>query len=177
MPTTKPEFLENFFELIESQVQFGDIKSSLLVAGDAILLAVSGGIIKMVSGCPKDVFTVSCMVPSLSLGFATTAAALLLASLVISLRAALPAKIHDQPPPNIFLLSHIAKIDSEKFVEWYSTSSKEELIKEALNSIHGKAKYASKKFRYLKIAIKITILSIGFMFASLVVVIGERVFA
>ena len=175
MANTKPEFLKTFFEQIESQVQFGDSKASLLVAGDAILLAVSGGLIKMVSGGPGNDFTVSCLVPSVSLGLATTAAVLLTLSLVFALLAARPAKIHDQPPPELFLLSNIARMDRAAFAEKYIDTSPEDIVQEALNSIYGKAVYATRKFRLLKRAIDSTLLSLGFMVATLLVAIVSRV--
>jgi hypothetical protein len=175
MATTKPELLDTFFQQIESQVQFGDSKASLLVAGDAILLAVSGSLIKMVSGCHGDEFTVSCIVPSVSLGLATAAAALLTVSLVFALLAARPAKIHDQPPPDLFLLSHIARTDCDAFAKMYIEASPDDLIQAALRVIHGKAVYANQKFRLLKRAIYATLLSLGFMVATLVVAVGGRV--
>lgn len=176
MTASKPDFLGSFFEQIESQVQFGDNKASLLIAGDAILLAISGGLIKMVSGCHGDEFTVSCMVPSVSLALATTAAALLTLSLTFALLAARPAKIHDQPTPELFLLSHIALMDRDSFAQLYSDASADDLIQEALSAIHGKAVYAARKYRLLKRAIDTTLLSLGFMAATLVVAVGGRIF-
>jgi Family of unknown function (DUF5706) len=174
MANAKPEFLDSLFEQIESQVQFGDSKASLLVAGDAILLAVSGGLIKMVSGCQGDDFTVSCMVPSASLGLATFAAVLLSFSLVCSLLAARPARIHDQPLPELFLVSHIARIDVETFAKQYTAASSDDLVQEALKAIHGKARYADKKFRLLKHAVDSTLMSIVFTIATVVLAVGLR---
>ena len=37
MGDTKSDWIASFFDQIESQVQFGDTKASLLVAGDSIL--------------------------------------------------------------------------------------------------------------------------------------------
>jgi hypothetical protein len=54
MTPDKAEFARDFFSQIESQVQFGDTKASLLIAGDAILLATTSGLVRMVSGCPAD---------------------------------------------------------------------------------------------------------------------------
>ena len=176
MTITKPDFIDSLFEQIESQVQYGDSKASLLVAGDAILLAVSGSLIKMVSGCQGDEFTVSCTVPSVSLGLATCAAALLTLSLVLALRAARPAKIHNQPPSELFLLSHIARLDRDEFIRKYNEASPDYLIEAALSAIHGKAVYATKKFRLLKHAVNSTMLSLGFMVATLIVAVGNRVF-
>jgi hypothetical protein len=176
MATTKPDFLDSLFEQIEGQVQYGDSKASFLVAGDAVLLAVCGGLIKMVSGCRADEFTVSCMVPSVSLGLATTAAALLTLSLVFALLAARPAKIHKQPPPELFLLSYIARTNRDAFTKMYIDASPDELIQSALNTIHGKAVYATEKFRLLKRAIDSTLLSLGFMVAALVVALSGRLF-
>jgi len=175
MENTKPEFLDSLFEQIESQVQFGDSKASLLVAGDAILLAVIGGLVKMVSGCQGDDFTVSCMVPSVSLGLAVGAAVLLTFSLTCALLAARPARVHDQPRPELFLLSHIARMDPRAFAKQYTDASPDDLIQAALKTIHGKAGYATRKFRLLKHAIDAALLSLGFMVATLVVAIGCRV--
>jgi hypothetical protein len=175
MADTKPEFLEAFFNLIETQVQFGDSKASLLVAGDAILLAVTGGLIKMVSGCQANDFTVSCVVPSVSLGLAVTAAALLTLSMVLSLLAARPSPIHDQPRTELFLLSSIARMERDEFVDNYLEASRDDLIREALISVHGKADYGTKKFHRLKQAIDATLLSLGFIVATLVAAICARV--
>lgn len=56
-------------------------------------------------------------------------------------------------------------------------ASPDNLIQAALKSIHGKAVYAARKFRLLKTAIDATLLSLGFMVATLVVAIGGRVAA
>ena len=175
MAATKPDFLDSLFEQIESQVQYGDSKASLLVAGDAILLAVYGSLIKMVSGCPGDQFNVSCMVPSAGLGLATCAAAFLTLSLVLALRAARPAKIHNHPSSELFLVSYIASLDCDDFTRTYRDASSDYLIEQALKTIHGKAVYATKKFRLLKAAVDSTLVSLGFMVATLIVAIGGRV--
>ncbi len=173
----KPEFIDLFFEQIEYQVQFGDTKASLLVAGDAILLASSGSLVKMVSGCPGDEFTVSCMIPSVSLVLATVASALLMLSLTLALLAARPAKIHDKPRDELFLLSRIAITDRHKFVRRYLNTSPQLLAKEALRTIHGKAKFATRKFRLLKLATNTTLTSLGFMVATVVWAVGSHVFS
>jgi hypothetical protein len=54
MANTKPEYVDTVFGQIESQVRLGDSAASVHLAGDAILLAVSGGLIKMMSGYPKN---------------------------------------------------------------------------------------------------------------------------
>ena len=157
MTNTDLEFLYMWFDQIEGQVQFGDSKASLLIAGNAVLLAVSGGLIRMVSGCQGDAVGVSCLQPSLSLGLATIAAMLLTIGLVYALLAARPAKIHDQPPPALFLLSYIALIDRDVFAKKYVDASPGDLVQEALTSIHGKAGLATRKFRLLKRAIDATL--------------------
>jgi hypothetical protein len=172
---TKPQFLDSLFEQIESQVQFGDSKASLLVAGNAILLAVNSGLITMVSGCQGNDFSVNCMVPSVSLFLATTAAALLTFSLACGLLAVRPAGIHDTPPPELFLLSHVAQMDPDAFAKAYIAASPDDLIQAALKSIHGKAVYAARKFRLLRRAIDATLLSLGFMAATLFVAVGSRI--
>lgn len=166
MGNTKPEFLTSFFEQIESQVQFGDTKASLLVAGDAILLAVSGGLIKLVSGCKGNDLALSCMVPSVSLGLAVVTAALLVVALACALLAARPARIHGAPTRQLFLFSYIARMEPQEFFEQYTDASEEELIYHALIGIHGKACLAAHKFRLLKYAVNVTLLSLGLMVAT-----------
>jgi hypothetical protein len=177
MEERKTEFLRSQFEQIESSVQFGDHKASLLVAGDAILLAICGGLIRMVSGCPKDDFTVSCMVPSVSLGLATIAAALLIWSLFCALLAARPSKVHAKPPTEFFLLSHIAHMERKAFIEAYEDTSYSDIVEEALVAIHGKAVYANQKFRWLRRAVQATLLSLGFIVLTLLVAVASHVFA
>ena len=177
MEERKTEFLRSHFEQIESQVQFGDHKASLLVAGDAILLATCGGLIRMVSGCPKDDFTVSCMAPSASLGLATSAAFFLLLSLFCALMAARPNKVHRRPPTDLFLLSHVARMQRQTFIKNYEDASYSDLVKEALATIHGKAVYADKKFRWLRWAVRATLLSLGFLVLTLLVAIASHVFS
>jgi hypothetical protein len=115
------------------------------------------------------------MVPSVSLGLATTAAGLLTFSLACALLAARPARIHDQPPPELFLLSHIAQMDPQVFAKQYTDASPDDLIQAAMKTIHSKATYATQKFRLLKRAVDTTLLSLGFMVATLVVAIVCRI--
>lgn len=175
MEESKAEFLRCWFEQIESQVQFGDSKASLLVAGDAILLAISGGLIKMVSGCQGADFAVSCMVPSITLGLAAIAAALLVSSLAFALLAARPAKVHDRPRDELFLLSHIAEMKRHDLLREYQDLSLDKLVEEALIAIHNKAEYATQKFRWLKRAIQSALLSLVFMVATPLVAVVVRV--
>lgn len=180
MEDRKIEFLRSHFEQIESQVQFGDHKASLLVAGDAILLAICGGLIRMVSGCPTDAFTVSCMDPSVSLGLATIAAALLIFSLSYALWAALPGKV-DQVQSSafdkLFHHGHVANMKSEEFMENYKDASYSDLAEQALGTIHAKASFAHKKFRLIRWAIQATLLSLGFIVLTLLAAIASHVFA
>ena len=175
MGNTNLEFLQIFFDQIESQVQFGDSKAALLVAGDAILLAVSGDLVKMVSGCQGNNLSMTCMVSSVSLGLATVAAALLAISLIYALLAARPSRVHDEPQPIFFLFSYVARMDPKVFADLYTAASPDDLIQAALNAIHGKAVYASRKFQLLKRAIDATLLGVGFMVAALVAALARGV--
>ena len=57
MSDDKAAFLRDVFNQVESQVQFGDSMASLLVAGDAILLGVSGGLIGRFPGLQEKRFS------------------------------------------------------------------------------------------------------------------------
>jgi hypothetical protein len=179
MEERKIEFLRSHFDMVESQVQFGDQKASLLIAGDAILLAICGGIIGMVSGCPKDALRVSCMDPSFSLGFATIAAALLICSMFCALVAALPSLVFVRKPPDAhFLLPHIARCKEPRtFIKEFEVASDSDLVKEALIAIHGKARFATRKFRLLICAVAATMLSLAFIVVTLLVAVSPHVLA
>lgn len=175
MSGDKAALAHQFFGLMESQVQFGDNKASLLVAGDAILLAITGELIKTVSGCGTTEFTVDCAVVSVPLVSATVAALGLITSLTCALWAARPAAIHGSPPRQFFLFSYLARIKHEDFVEWYRTISDEELLTEALRTIHSKAAYATRKFRWLKSAIHATLFSLVFVVATVLAAAASRI--
>jgi lysylphosphatidylglycerol synthetase-like protein (DUF2156 family) len=172
MATEKSEFLLGLFNQIESQVQFGDHKASLLVAGDALLLTITGGLINMVSGCPQDTFSVQCAQPSAPLLVSLLTALLLVISLVCALLATRPSSIHDDPPPDIFLFSHVALLKPGEFVDAYKAASGASLEEAALLAIHSKAKYATRKFRRLKYAVTATLLGVGSLVATLVVTVS-----
>jgi Pycsar effector protein len=176
MGNDKTEFLSSLYDQIESQVQFGDNKASLLVAGDAILLAICGGLIQMVSGSQPSAFGVSCMVPSVPLGLSVIAAALLISSLACALVAARPSGVHEHPPKLLFLFSHIAGLEPDEFAAAYKNASVDNLVDEALVSIHGKAMYATRKFRWLRRAINATLLSLGFIVLTALAAAGARLF-
>ena len=164
----KTELLRSWFDQIESQVQFGDNKAALLVAGDALLLGACVELIKAASGCPPKEIAAACVVPSIPFGLAATAAGLLLVSLACALFAARPARIHAQPPPEFFLLSYVASIDGPAFAQRFKDASFDRLVDEALTAIHGKAAYATVKFLWLRRAVNATLLSVGFMVAAVI---------
>jgi Family of unknown function (DUF5706) len=181
MEERKIEFLRSHFDMVESQVQFGDQKASLLIAGDAILLAICGGLIGIVSGCPKDGLRVSCMEPSFSLGLATIAAALLICSMLCALIAALPSRVFvgkAKEPYRHFLLPHIAREkEPDAFIKEFERASDAVLVKEALIAIHGKARFATRKFRLLICAVAATFLSLAFIVVTLLVAVVPHVLA
>jgi len=177
MDDRKTLYLHGFFNQVESQVQFGDNKASLLIAGDSILLAINGGVIKMVSDCPKDEFTFSCMSFSAPLALSIVGAALLVAGLACALRAARPARIHDDPPPEFFLLSHVARSEPDKLLGTYRAASGDDMEQWALQTIRGKAEYATGKFRWLKRAVDATLLSLAFLVITVVSAVGVRIAA
>lgn len=177
----KIEFLRSHFDMVESQVQFGDQKASLLIAGDAILLAICGQIIGIVSGCPKDALRVSCMVPSFYLNLAMIGTFLLICSMFFALLAALPSLVFvrkAKEPYRHFLLPHIAREKkSDAFIKEFERATAAVLVEEALIAIHGKAHFATRKFRLLICAVWATILSLVFIAGTLLVAVGPHVLA
>jgi hypothetical protein len=160
MTDGKVDLVRDFFNQIESQIQFGDNKASLLIAGDALLLAISGGFVKLLAS-PGDAATgTEFLNSSIMLPLATTTAVLLIISLTCALVAARPAKTHRSPGRRFFHLSSLARISRDDFIAWYHSSSAEDLLTEALTTIHAKAEYAAGKFRWLNYAVHATILSL-----------------
>jgi hypothetical protein len=168
MAMDKADFVREYFSQMESQVQFGDTKASLLVAGNAILLATTGGVVRIVSGCGADSFPIDCVKPSIKLTLATGAAVLLIISLACALWAARPSSKHQKPQGReFFLLSYVGNLTRPEFLEWYRPMSSDDLLSEALVAIHGKAKYAKEKFDWLRRAVYATLLSLLFLLAAL----------
>ena len=171
MEPEKSVLLTAFFDQIESQVQFGDQKASLLIAGDAILLAISGGAVKFVSRCPSAEISLACFVVSPELILAACASALFIGAIVLALLAARPSSIHLKPTEDFFLLSHVARLDEAEFIKAYRTATPAELTDAALRVIHGKARFAAAKFRRLRHAVHCTVLGLAAMAAAVVVAI------
>jgi hypothetical protein len=164
--SSKLAFLMAYADQIEGQVQFGDTKASLLIAGDAILLGISGGLINLIWPATDNRFASSHASTLLIIGAIATSTLLVLA-LALALWTARPAPVHDKPVANFFLLSYIARLTPEAFIASYNSSSVGALSEEALLTIHGKARYAATKFRCLKWAIYATLLSLGIFAVTL----------
>ena len=156
-----------YSDQLESQVQFGDTKASLLIAGDAILLGIGGGLINLVLHETGQRLALNQASSVLVIGAFATSALLVLA-LALALWAARPARIHDErKEANLFLFSHIARLTPEAFAAGYNASSVAALIEQTLANIHGKACYAAAKFRRLKWAINATLLSLAVLSLTL----------
>jgi hypothetical protein len=165
----KGDLMRDYFAQIESQVQFGDHKASLLLAANSILLAVSGALIKAVATCTlhdirRDWVTVDLIL-------AVAAAFLLVISLACALWAARPSGRHWAPHREFFLLSYVAGMQRSDFVDWYRELSSDELETEALKTIHGKAAFALKKFLWLRRAVHATLISLLCMVVALMVAV------
>ena len=160
MDTAKADLTRDFFNQIESQVQFGDTKASLLVAGDAILLAIIAQLAGILAGCSSTAPTASCPVWSPEFLLAVASGLLLVGSVACALWAARPARIHERPPRQLFLLSYVGGMSQDEFIEEYRGASSEQVLLDALVAVHGKAQLATKKFRWLKRAIHATLASL-----------------
>lgn len=163
MDDGKKPFLLTYFNQIEAQIVFGDSKASLLIAGDSILLAIAGSLVNTVSSCQGKAFSVSCLVFSPSLMLAVMSMASLVIALAHALRAARPASIHVRPRPEFFLISYVAQVPRDEFVGSFNKATLGDLEQWALETIHGKATYATGKFRLLRRAVDATLISLGLL--------------
>ena len=166
MDPTKADLLRDYSQQIESQVQFGDNKATLLITGNGVLLAISGALAKTVSGCADQQLAVGCLDRTPQLGLALGAAVLLVVSLACALLAARPAPIHNDPPQELFLFSYVGGMKKEEYIDRVREISAEDLASDALRAIWGRAKYAKRKFRWLRHAIHASL-------ASLVLLVGS----
>ena len=176
MGPTKADLLRDYSQQIESQVQFGDNKATLLITGNGILLAISGGLARTVSGCPEKELAAECVALTPQLGLAIGAGLLIVFSLTCALFAARPAAIHKNPLPELFLFSYVGGLDKERYLELVGAATDEKLATDALCAIWGKAHYARKKFRWLRYAIHASLASlfllVGSVLAALLPVIA-----
>ena len=167
--------ISDHFQLIESQVQFGDSKASLLVAGNAILLAICGSFIKLLSGCNSSNFSFDCLEPTASLLLVSISGFCILASVTFALFAALPGKIHLQPPEQLYLLSYIATLKSDEFISKYMSTSHDEFYIQALKAIHGKSVFATRKFKLLRFSIYSTLWGIALLALAFLIEVSSVV--
>lgn len=172
----KTDFLREYFIQVESQVQFADTRAALLFAGNALLLGINGELLKMFAGCPAGELVFKNVHLSSPFICATIAAFLLIISLAFALWAALPSKIHGKPPKQFYLLSHVARITEQEFIEIYDKMSIDKLQQEMLIAIHGKACFATIRFGRLKKAIKATLFGLALQVCAIGIAVLETGF-
>ena len=138
---------------IEGQVHFGDTKAGLLLTADSILLAV------LVAVATSDKIGLDALrdgtVALIAISFAALVAALLMALLTI-----LPSRKNLLHPDVIHRgltnFSAIAAVDASEFIQHLDSASFASLEQDAALSVHGKATWATKKFKKLFRAIALT---------------------
>jgi hypothetical protein len=159
-------FLLAYFNQIEGQVVFGDTKASLLIAGDAILLAIIGNFLKTVSGCSGDTLSMGCVEFSIPLQLVLISAIFMLAAMVYALVAASPASFFTSTEPRekeFFRIRDVASLKAAEFVDMFRGANAEDLERWALEAIYGKARHATRKFRLLWVAFHATLVSLAFL--------------
>jgi hypothetical protein len=152
--TGRPEdWLRWAMDHLEGQVNFGDTKAGLLLTADSILFAglLAVGTSEKVHFDELRSGTVALM----GLSFAALVSALLLALLTI-----LPSRRNlwrpDVSHRGLTNFSAIASLDAHAFLERLSKESFASLEQDAAWSVHGKATWATRKFKLLYAAIALT---------------------
>jgi hypothetical protein len=165
--TVRPEdWLRWSMDHIEGQVNFGDTKAGLLLTADSILFAglLAVGTSEKVNFHALRSGTVALM----GMSFAALVSALLLALLTI-----LPSPGNlwrpDVSHRGLTNFSAIASLDAAAFVERLSKESFASLEQDAAWSVHGKATWATRKFKLLYAAIALTQVTVA-LGASAVVI-------
>jgi hypothetical protein len=146
-----------YFQHLEGQVTFADTKAGLLLTADSILLTGLGLAFERL----QLRGTSSCA--------AFASGALLIGGICATLVAIAPNPMHFRrrlPARNHFQFSAVARhfADEDEFISSIEGRTEDELEQELLRNIFGKAKFAYRKFRWLLVAVALTLVAL--LFAS-----------
>jgi hypothetical protein len=138
---------------IEGQVNFGDAKAGILFTADSILLALL-----LAAATSETIGLDSLRAGTVALGVISLAA--LMAALFLALLTILPNRTNllrpDLAGRGLTNFSAIAATDVEAFLDRLGNASFSEMEEDAARSVHGKATFATRKFKLLYLAIVLT---------------------
>ena len=161
---------------VESQVQFGDTKASLLFTADSILLAALGFFVSD-GGAASDDLTAP------TRGALVVAAAMLVVGLLLALWVVLPSHAFKPwvanraafPRPNPFFFVWIARTSEKETEDAIVNADPASLKIDAAHSIRGKSEVADFKFRMLWLAVAATMVSVTIATLAVAIELVSRI--
>jgi hypothetical protein len=136
---------------------------SLINLADAkagILLGINGVVLALLFGLEKGIPSV------LSIIFLFLTAILFGISSIFSIATLIPRLTQEQNKTKIYFLK-IKESKREEFIQSWNTLTSDEILTDYVLNIHNLASLQTKKYRYLRSSVVITMIAIGFLIALL----------
>jgi hypothetical protein len=115
-------------------------------------------------------------IPSvLSIIFLFLTAILFGISSIFSIATLIPRLTQEQNKTKIYFLK-IKESKREEFIQSWNTLTSDEILTDYVLNIHNLASLQTKKYRYLRSSVVITMIAIGFLIAPVVLIVDCRNF-
>ena len=149
----KIDFAKSVLEHNLSLINLADAKAG-------ILLGINGVVLALLFGMEKEI-------PSfLSIIFLFLTAILFGISSIFSIATLIPRLTQEQNKTRIYFLK-IKESKREEFIQSWNTLTSDEILTDYVLNIHNLASLQTKKYRYLRSSVVITMIAIGFLIALL----------
>ena len=149
----KIDFAKSVLEHNLSLINLADAKAG-------ILLGINGVVLALLFGMEKGIPSV------LSIIFLFLTAILFGISSIFSIATLIPRLTQEQNKTKIYFLK-IKESKREEFIQSWNTLTSDEILTDYVLNIHNLASLQTKKYRYLRLSVVITMIAIGFLIALL----------
>ena len=149
----KIDFAKSVLEHNLSLINLADAKAG-------ILLCINGVVLALLFGMEKGIPSV------LSIIFLFLTAILFGISSIFSIATLIPRLTQEQNKTKIYFLK-IKESKREEFIQSWNTLTSDEILTDYVLNIHNLASLQTKKYRYLRSSVVITMIAIGFLIALL----------
>ena len=147
----KIDFAKSVLEHNLSLINLADAKAG-------ILLGINGVVLALLFGMEKGISSV------LSIIFLFLTAILFGISSIFSIATLIPRLTQEQNKTKIYFLK-IKESKREEFIQSWNTLTSDEILTDYVLNIHNLASLQTKKYRYLRSSVVITMIAIGFLIA------------
>jgi hypothetical protein len=149
----KIDFAKSVLEHNLSLINLADAKAG-------ILLGINGVVLALLFGVEKETPSV------LSMIFLFLTAILFGISSIFSIATLVPRLTQEQNKTKIYFLK-IKESEREDFIQSWNNLTSDEILTDYILNIHNLANLQTKKYRYLRSSIIITMIAIGFLIVLL----------